>query len=138
MLSKKTRYAILALTRLAREYGKGPVLIGEVAKGEGIPQRFLESILLELKKIGFVGSRAGKLGGYFLIKEPGEITLSDIMRATSGPIALVPCVSEKYYQPCDLCKDEKTCRLRSVFKEIRDESYRILSQTSLMDLVEES
>ena len=68
-LSKKTRYAIVALTRLAREYGNGPIQIRDIAESEKIPQRFLESILLELRKLGILGSKLGKEGGYYLLKE---------------------------------------------------------------------
>ncbi|MCX6234879.1 MAG: Rrf2 family transcriptional regulator [Bacteroidetes bacterium] len=135
MLSKKTRYAILALVRLAKESGKGAILISDIAKSEHLPQRFLELILVELKKLGIVGSKLGKSGGYYLIKEPAEVTLWAIVRHFEGPIALVACVSEKAYQPCEFCKDEATCNLRSVFKEIRDNTYSILKKTTLKDLI---
>jgi Rrf2 family protein len=135
MLSKKTRYAILALTKLTREYGKGAVLISEIAKSEKIPQRFLENILLEFKKLGFLGSRLGKSGGYYLLKSPDEISLLDIVRHFEGTIALMYCVSEKAYQPCEFCKEEDTCKIRIVFKEIRDNTYKILENTSLTSLI---
>ena len=134
MLSKKTRYAIIALAKLAKESGKGVILISDIAKSEHIPQRFLELILVELKKLGILGSKLGKSGGYYLIKDPQDVNLSDIVRHFEGPIALVPCVSEKAYQPCEFCKDEATCKLRSVFREIRDNTYNILKRTTLKDL----
>jgi Rrf2 family protein len=130
-LSNKTRYAILALTKLAREFGKGPVQIREIAESEKIPQRFLENILLELRKLGILGSKLGRDGGYFLLKKPGEVTLSEIVRHFEGTIALLYCVSEKAYQPCEFCKDESTCQIKRVFKEVRDTTYDILSRTSL-------
>ncbi|MDP4265838.1 MAG: Rrf2 family transcriptional regulator [Bacteroidota bacterium] len=135
MLSKKTKYSLQALAKLAREYGKGPILISEIAQSEGIPQRFLEGILLELKKLGILGSRIGKAGGYYLIKKPEEINLSDIIRSIEGPIALLPCVSEKFYQPCENCQKEEECKIRTVFKNIRDTTYEILKKTSLKDLI---
>jgi Rrf2 family protein len=135
MLSKKTRYALLALTKLAREYGKGTILIKEIAKSENIPQRFLEGILLDLKNIGFLGSKLGKSGGYFLRKPPEEIQMSEVIRHFDGAIALVPCASEKYYEACEHCKDEQTCTIRGVFKEIREQTYQKLSNTSLADLI---
>jgi Rrf2 family protein len=135
MLSKKTRYAILALTKLTREYGNGAVMISEIAKSEKIPQRFLENILLEFKKLGFLGSRLGKSGGYYLLKSPDEISLLDIVRHFEGTIALMYCVSEKAYQPCEFCKEEETCKIRIVFKEIRDNTYKILENTSLSSLI---
>lgn len=131
MLSKKTRYAMVALTRLAKEYGNGPILISELAKSEKLPQRFLENILLELKKMGILGSRLGKSGGYFLLRHPGEVNLAEIIRQFEGPIALLSCVSEKAYQSCEFCKDETTCNIRKVFKEIRDLTFDILERSTL-------
>jgi Rrf2 family protein len=134
ILSKKTRYAIVALTRLAKEYGKGPMQIKEIALEEKIPQSFLENILLELRKLGILGSKLGKAGGYFLLKKPEEVNLAEIVRHFEGTIALMYCVSEKAYQPCEFCKDERTCTIRKVFKEIRDTSYDILQKTTLEKL----
>lgn len=131
ILSKKTRYAIVALTRLAREYGKGPMQIKEIAEEEKIPQNFLENILLELRKLGILGSKLGKSGGYFLLKKPDEVNLAEIVRHFEGTIALMYCVSEKAYQPCEFCKDESSCEIRKVFKEVRDTTYGILTRTTL-------
>jgi len=135
IVSKKTRYAILALTRLAKEYGNGAILISDIAKSEKIPQRFLENILLELKKQGLLGSKLGKSGGYYLLKHPSEIALSDIVRYFEGTIALLSCVSERAYQPCEFCKDEASCKIRKVFKEVRDASFDILNKATLDTLI---
>lgn len=135
ILSKKTRYAIVALTRLARDFGKGPILIRDIAEDEKIPQRFLENILLELRKLGILGSKLGKEGGYYLLKKPEEVTLAEIIRHFEGTIALMYCVSEKAYQPCEFCKDEAQCKIRKVFKEVRDTSYDILKRTTLAELI---
>jgi Rrf2 family protein len=137
-ISKKTRYAIVALTMLAKEFGKGPIQIKEIATSEKIPQNFLENILLELRKMGVLGSRLGKSGGYFLLKKPEDVNLAEIVRHFEGTIALMYCVSEKAYQPCEFCKNEETCQIRKVFKEIRDTTYDILARTSLRDLIAES
>ena len=126
---------MLALTKLAREYGSGPILTSEIARSENIPQRFLENILQELKKIGLVGSKQGKLGGYYLLQPPEEVSLVTVIRHFEGTIALMYCVSEKAYQPCEFCKDEATCKIRMVFKRIRDVSYGILAETSLASLI---
>lgn len=136
ILSKKTRYAIVALTRLAREFGNGPIQIRDIAECEKIPQRFLESILLELRKLGILGSKLGKDGGYFLLKHPSEVKLSDIVRHLEGTIALMYCVSEKSYRPCEFCRDESTCQIRRVFKEVRDSTFEILSKNSLETLIQ--
>jgi Rrf2 family protein len=134
-LSKKTRYAILALTKLARDYGNGPIMISDIAKSENLPQRFLENILLDLKKMGILGSKLGKSGGYYLLKPPEEIRLSEVVRHFEGTIALLACVSEKAYQPCEFCKDEKECKIRTVFKEVRDKTFEILNDATLKSLI---
>jgi len=128
---------MLALTRLAKEVGNGAILISDIARSENIPQRYLEAILLDLKKLGMLGSKLGKSGGYFLIRKPEDINLSEVVRHFEGPIALVPCVSEKAYQPCEFCKDEANCNMKKVFKDIRDYTYSKLQQTSLLDLMQE-
>lgn len=126
---------MLALTNLASKYGEGAIQIGDIARSENIPQRFLESILLELKKLGILGSKMGKSGGYYLIKPPGEVSLLDIIRHFEGTVALMYCVSEKAYQPCEFCKIEETCKIRNVFKKIRDTTYDILKDTTLASLI---
>src|ERR1035437_1664635 len=135
MLTKKTRYSLLALTRLAKEYGKGTLLINEIAESEKIPKRFLESILLELKNNGFLGSKLGKKGGYYLKKKPEEISLLEIIRLFEGAIALLPCISEKFYQSCEHCKDEASCSIRLTFNDIRDYTLNKLSNTTLASLI---
>ncbi|MEH0154372.1 Rrf2 family transcriptional regulator [Limibacter armeniacum] len=134
MLSKKTKYALRALRYLTRKYGEGPVLISEIAEHEHISQKFLESILLELRKGRVLGSKKGKGGGYYLIKEPASVPLSQILRMVEGPIALLPCVSLNYYEPCDDCEDEESCTLKRVMTEVRDETLKILENKSLADL----
>lgn len=135
ILSMKTRYAIVALTRLAKEFGKGPMQIKMIAEEEKIPQSFLENILLELKNMGILGSRLGKSGGYYLVKEPGQVSLAEIVRHFEGSIALMYCVSENAYQPCEFCKDELSCNIRKIFREIRDNTNEILNRTTLDTLV---
>ena len=125
---------MMAMVKLAKEYGNGAIMIKAIAKSENIPQRFLENILLELKNLGFLGSKLGKSGGYFLLKNPQEVTLSDIVRHFEGTIALLSCVSEKSYQPCEFCKDEALCKIRRTFKAVRDSTFEILGNTTLKDL----
>ncbi len=135
MLTNKTRYSMLALVRLAKEYGKGILMINEIAESEKIPKRFLESILLELKKNGYLSSKLGKNGGYFLIKNPKDINLLEIVRLFEGSIALLPCTSEKYYEHCEHCIDEQSCLIRGTFKDIRQYTYNKLEATSLDMLI---
>lgn len=131
MLTQRTRYSMLAMVRLAKEYGKGTLMINQIAESEKIPKRFLESILLELKKNGYLDSRLGKNGGYFLMKNPRDITLLEIVRLFEGSIAMLKCTSEKFYEPCDHCKDEKNCPIRDTFRDIREYTYNKLAATSL-------
>jgi Rrf2 family protein len=135
MLTQKTRYAISALVKLAAEYGNGPIQISHIAESEKIPKRFLESILLELKNNGYLGSKLGKNGGYYLNKKPENVNLLEIVRLFEGAIALLPCISEKYYEPCLQCGDEKTCSIRLTFKDIREYTYNKLAATSLASLI---
>ena len=137
MLSKKSKYAIKALLALAKKYeDKTPQRISVISEEEKIPRKFLEAILLELRNQGFVGSKMGASGGYYLVKHPEEIMLSTIIRVTGGPIAMLPCVSLNFYEPCEgECKNEEVCGLRDVIKEVREASIKILSKTSLADVL---
>lgn len=135
MISRKTKYAINALVNLAKKYEQGPVLISEVAEQESIPQKFLEAILLDLKKAGVLASKKGKGGGYYLIKPPEEVNMAEIMRHLDGPIALLPCVSYKYYERCEECKDEETCGIREVFLRVRNETVALLKGATLSEII---
>jgi Rrf2 family protein len=135
LLSKKAKYAIIGLIHLAKRYEKGPILIKEIAEEEGIPQKFLEAILLDLKNAGVLGSKKGKGGGYYLLKDPSEVNLAQIMRIFDGPIALIPCVTYVYYEKCEECKDEETCAIRKVFKDVRDATVAILKKATLKELI---
>lgn len=135
MLTQKTRYSILAMQRLAKEFGKGTLMINEIAESEKIPKRFLESILLELKNNGYLGSKLGKKGGYYLLKKPESVNLLGIIRLFEGSIALLPCTSEKYYQVCEHCNDVENCNVRLTFKDIRDYTFNKLANTSLAQLI---
>ncbi len=134
MLSKKTKYGLKALTFIARRIDNKPVPIATIAKNENISQKFLESILLTLRKSGFLGSKKGKGGGYYLLKDPKEINMSSVMRILEGPIAMVSCVSLNFYEKCDDCPDENTCSVYKLMKEIRDSNLKIYNNKSLSDL----
>ena len=136
MLSQKTKYAFSALTYLATHAGNGPVLIEEIAENRKISKKFLENILLELRKAGICGSKKGKGGGYYLIKAPADIQLSKIIRLVNGPISLVPCVSLHYYEPCGDCANEKSCKLRSIMMDVRVSALQILENRTLADLLD--
>lgn len=135
MLSKKTKYGLKALTYLARQEDKTPVQIGVISKKENISRKFLESILLTLRKNGFLGSKKGKNGGYYLLKSPKEIKMAPVMRILEGPIAMVPCVSLNFYEKCDDCPDENACAVHNLMIEVRDSTLSIFNNKSLADLI---
>ena len=134
MLSKKTKYGIKALTFLARQKDNTPVQIAEIAKSESISIKFLESILLLLRHSGYLGSKKGKGGGYYLIKDPKEINMAHVYRILEGPIALLPCASHNFYERCEDCKDEASCAVRILMTEVRDNTLMILENNSLADI----
>ena len=136
MLSKKTKYALKAMMVLAKEYGQGPVLISDIAQREGIPRKFLELILLELRNQGVLQSKKGKGGGYFLGRPPQQISVGQIVRILEGPLAPLPCVSKTAYMRCRECRDERTCGIRMVMKEVRDSTAKILDSTTLADMLQ--
>ncbi|MDB4643858.1 Rrf2 family transcriptional regulator [Flavobacteriaceae bacterium] len=131
MISKKCKYAIKALLYLADHQSEGrSIFSSEIAEQENIPKKFLETILRELRNFQFVQSKRGKAGGYKLLKEPKDINLADLMRAVDGPIAMLPCVSLNYYANCEEC-DEKICKIKPVFEEVRDKTLKILNATTI-------
>jgi Rrf2 family protein len=134
VLSKKSKYGLKALLVLAEQAGQGPVLVSDLAEREGLPKKFLEAILLELKRHGLLQSKKGKGGGYFLSRKPSEITVGQVIRVLDGPLALIPCVSQTAYMKCEECIDEQTCGIRLAMKEVRDATARILDNTTLASL----
>jgi Rrf2 family protein len=134
MLSKKTKYGLKALTFLADRKENGPVQISEISKSENISHKFLESILLTLRKAGILGSKKGKGGGYYLLKPALEVKMTDVIRALEGPIAMVPCVSLNFYEKCDDCPDENACSVHKLMIQVRDNTLHVLRNTTLADL----
>jgi Rrf2 family protein len=134
MLNKKTQYAFQALMYLAEHHEQGPILIAEISEKKRIPLKFLENILLELRKAGILESKKGKGGGYFLKLPPSQIRLADIIRKIDGPIAMLPCVSLYFYKRCSNC-DEKNCGLHDTMIEVRDATLHILEGKTVGDLV---
>ena len=133
-LSRKARYALRALYVLAEESAGGPVLIADLAAREKIPHKFLELILLELRNAGILRSKKGKGGGYALARAPGKVTLGQVIRIVDGPLAPIPCVSERAYARCEECVSEAHCGTRMVMKEVRDAIAKILDGTTLADV----
>lgn len=134
MLSKKSQYAFRALTYLADHFEEGPVAISEIAKKKKIPLKFLENILLQLRKANILQSKKGKGGGYALKKPPNEIKIATVVRIVNGPISMLPCVSLYFYKKCKDC-DGKKCGLKEMMTEVRDASLHILENRTLNDLL---
>src|SRR6188474_1266359 len=133
MLSMKSQYAFKALTYLSEKFNEGPILISEIAKKKKIPLKFLENILLELKKADILDSKKGKGGGYFLKTSPEKVKVATVIRLINGPIAMLPCVSLYFYERCKNC-DEKKCALHDIMIEVRDATLNVLEKRTLVDL----
>lgn len=138
MLSKKTKYGLKALTYIANQKHSDPIGISEIAESENISRKFLESILLSLKNSGFLKSKKGKQGGYYLNRPASEITMANILRVLEGPIAMLPCVSLNFYEKCEDCPDENTCTVHKLMLEVRNSTLEILGGKTLEDFVVKS
>jgi Rrf2 family protein len=134
MLNRATRYAIQSLVIIARDSSGQPVTIASISSQLNISAKFLEAIVRDMRIAGFVKSHKGSAGGYTLSKAATEIKLAAIVRALNGPIALAPCVSLNFYEPCEICPDENACELHHVLAKVRDASLAIMEKTTVADL----
>ena len=134
MLSKKTKYGLKALAYIAKQENNDSIQIAEIAANENISHKYLESILLTLRKSGVLSSKKGKGGGYYLLKAPKNIPMTDIIRILEGPIAMVPCVSLNYYEKCDDCEDEDTCSVHNLMLQVRDKTLEVFRNNTLADI----
>lgn len=130
-ITKKGEYAMRALVDLALNHNKGMRQIQDIVRGEGIPEKFLEQILVVLKNAGFVNSKRGIGGGYFLNKLPDEISLGDVIRLIDGPLAPLGCVSQNLQEKCP---KEITCGIRSVMLDVENATSEILDHVTLADV----
>ena len=131
VISQKAKYALRALVELAKEGDS--LMIGEIAVRKKIPRKFLEQILLEMKRHGIVHSRRGKLGGYSLLMPPDKITYGQVLRIIDGPIAPLPCLSRIAYRRCADCKSEESCEIRQVFARVAESAREVLDRTTIAD-----
>jgi len=129
MLSKRAKYAIRTLIYLYENEGSNPISAKVISENEKIPFKFLEKILRELRQHKLVKSERGAVGGYRFLKAPHTITVADVMRIIDGPIALIPCVSENFYEKCEECVDEEICKVRGIFSRLRDQMLPVLEET---------
>jgi Rrf2 family protein len=135
MISQKAKYALRALVALVKAGPGASLMISDIARDQVIPKKFLEQILLELKRAGIVLSKRGRLGGYALLRAPSEITFGEVLRLIDGPIAPLPCLSKIAYRRCSDCADEATCEIRHVFARVTIATREVLDRTSLADAV---
>jgi Rrf2 family protein len=134
MLSKKCQYALHALLYLVEREESERLTIQEIADKKNIPKKFLETILMDLKTAGVLGSKKGKLGGYYFKRKPADVSVLEVIRLMDGAVAMLPCVSLNFYESCGRCDDETTCSINKLFSSVRDETLKILSSHSLADL----
>ncbi|MCD6407438.1 Rrf2 family transcriptional regulator [bacterium] len=128
--STRTRYGIRAMLDLAYHFKGSPVLVKEIAERQKISEKYLEHIMLELKKAGFVQSISGAKGGYILAKDPSEIKLSELVEVLEGTLAPVMCVDHK-----SLCLKGDRCAVREVWVKVREGIKKVLDSITLNDLV---
>ena len=133
-ITYKGDYALKTILDLAGHFGNGPVAINDLSKRLDIPTKFLEQILLDLKRAGFVVSRRGKIGGYALAKEPAQITLGEVVRFIAGPVEPIACVDKKYTG----CHDLGCCVFRSIWNEVAHSTAKIIDQITFADLLKRS
>src|SRR6195952_6110338 len=133
MISQKAKYALRALLALCKAPAESSLMIGEISKAQAIPKKFLEQILLELKRAGIVMSRRGGLGGYVLLRPADKLTFGEVLRLIDGPIAPLPCLSKIAYRRCRDCADEGTCEIRHVFARVAVATREVLDRTSLAE-----
>ena len=136
VISQKAKYALRALLALAKEGDS--LMIGEIAVRKNIPRKFLEQILLEMKRHGIVHSRRGKFGGYSLLMAPDKITYGQVLRIIDGPIAPLPCLSRIAYRRCADCKSEEACEIRRVFARVAESAREVLDRTTIADSLSSS
>lgn len=135
MLSKRAKYALNALLEMARTASEGPRSAASIAEAAHVPGKFLEAILLDLRKAGIVTSRKGRGGGHSLRRAPQDINAAEVLRLFDGAIALVPCATHNYYERCDECTDEATCGIRDVFLQVRAATVELLKEATIADLL---
>lgn len=136
MLSQKAKYALKAMIALATQEEGDLLQAAEIAERQNVPRKFLELILLDLRKHGLVRSQRGKFGGYALAKPADTITFGQIMRIMDGPLAPIPCASLTGYRRCADCRDEKSCAVRRAMRQVRDAAAAILDGTTLADALD--
>ncbi|MBK1838053.1 Rrf2 family transcriptional regulator [Azospirillum sp. YIM B02556] len=133
MLSQKAKYALRALIMLAEKDNGDLILIADIAERENIPRKFLEAILVELRKEGLLFAKRGKSGGYRLARPAAQITFGEVIRLIDGHLAPIPCASKGSFKPCEDCIDTETCSVRWLMVQVRDATAAVLDNQTLAD-----
>lgn len=134
VISQKCQYALRGIFELAKLHGQGPVRIADVASAQAIPLRFLEVILGQLKQGGFVNSQRGNRGGYYLVREPGELPVGEIIRFIEGPLAPVGCGTDGPQNPCPL---HGRCVFLPMWEKVRNAVSEVYDNTTFQDLMDQ-
>lgn len=134
MLTNKAKYGLRAMCALTRLAPGEWLQARAIAERAGVPGKFLEAILVDLRRAGFVESRRGQQGGHALARPAAEIMVGDLIRAIDGPLAPVRCASMTAYEPCADCRDPERCAVRSLMRETREALCSVLDRRSLVAL----
>ncbi len=133
-VSHQSEYALRALLELAKQSGRGPVRIDEIAKQQMIPRKFLANLLVQLKRGHFVQSKKGPEGGYYLARAPRQIVIGDVLRFLDGPIAPILCVSRTLGERCEI---GSRCGYFPLWRRVRDAVAEIVDKTTVADVLDE-
>jgi Rrf2 family protein len=136
MLTKKAKYGLKALADLAKLAPGETAFITEIAERNNIPKKFLDAILLELRKAGMLRSKKGPGGGYSLSKTPPEINIGQVIRTLDGPLAPIRCASRTAFEICDDCLNPEECLVRLSMTEVRDAMADVLDNMTLAQFIE--
>ena len=138
MISNKAKYAFRALLAIAAEPEGEALTSAEIARRHSIPHKFLEQILLDLKKAGMLESRRGKTGGYAMLRPPDTISFGEVLRLFEGPLAPLPCLSRQSYRRCEDCVSEAHCEIRREFARSYDASRQVLDSRTIADALRDT
>jgi Rrf2 family protein len=130
-MSQKAKYALRALITLSKAETGRALCAADIAESQKIPKKFLEQILLDLKRHGILTSRRGKEGGYLMLRWPKDVTFGAVLRKIDGPLAPLPCLSKVAYRRCTDCLDEGECEMRRVFAGVAAATREILDNATL-------
>lgn len=138
MISNKSKYAYRALLAIAALPEGQSLTSAEIARQHCIPHKFLEQILVDLKKAGILESRRGKFGGYVMLRPADTISFGEVLRLFDGPLAPLPCLSRQSYRRCEDCVSEAQCEIRREFGRAYDATRRILDSRTIADALRDA